>query len=102
VLSEDLPGERWENRWRLELMLDGPQACVVPQRLGGTWIRVSATSRGSYTIDVAGWGLIEITPGDPELRAAFRRAAPGSESRWQTMTLAHSGDGLRLLIEELR
>lgn len=103
VVSQDLPDPTFENRWRLLLVPDGPPACVVEQRLERLWIRTSATSRGSYTIDVPGLGLFEVLPGAQELREAFRRAAPGSETRFKkAVTLRRVGDALELLIEEPR
>ena len=103
VQSQDLPEPGFENRWHLVFFPDSPAACVVPQQFQDLWVRTTATSRGSYTIDIPGWALVEIIPGDPAVRAQFRQAALGSETRFkQRITLSQHGDGIRLLIEELR
>jgi hypothetical protein len=103
ALSEDMPGAGWENRWRVVLSVEVPAPCLKPLEIRGVWIRTTAVSRGSYTIDVPTWGLIEILPGSPQVREAFRRAAPGSESRWKPrIVLRPVGDALELLIEEPR
>lgn len=103
ALSEDLPGAGWENRWHILLAVDVPASCLRPLELRNVWIRTTAMSRGSYTIDIPGWGLLEILPGSPEVREAFKRAAPGTETRFKPrILLRQAGDALELLIEEPR
>lgn len=99
--SVDMPGAAWENRWRVELAVDIPASCLRPLEIRNVWIRTTAVSRGSYTIDIPGWGMLEILPGAPEVRAAFKRAAPGTETRFKPRILLQQvGDALELLIEE--
>jgi hypothetical protein len=101
--SVDMPGAAWENRWRVEMAIEVPVSCLRPLEIRNVWIRTTALSRGSYTIDIPGWGMVEILPGSADVRSAFRRAAPGTETRHKPrIVLQIIGDALELLIEEPR
>lgn len=111
ALSEDLPGPGWENRWRVLLSVDVPASCLRSLEIRDVWIVTAAHSRGSYSISIPGWGAVEILPGSPSVRAAFKAASTrvgpqgiaGTETRFKPrIVLQQVGDAIELLIEEPR
>ena len=64
-------------------------------------IRVSATSKGTMTIDIPDWGFIEFFPSEASIRTLFIDAAPAFEERSQYVTVKTGNDGsIEIFIEE--
>jgi hypothetical protein len=109
ALSEDLPTAGFVNRFHVVVSLPPHrEACFwtdATERVGPIPVRSQATPQGQMLIEAEGWFVLLVLPGDPADQAAIAAAAPGGETRMQTITVTPRkgyGGGVRLdiLLEE--
>jgi len=99
--SQDLPHPDFVNRFHVVLLPEDPGLFGDTADRVSHLVRVSATSKGTMTIEIVGLVLLEFFPAEVSIRNFLARAAPASETRTQYVTFNKRGDdSIEVLIEE--